>query len=121
MRNTLEAPVPKVYAWNSRANDSTVGAEFIIMEKIPGVPLRNVWQSMEPADKLKIYLQVFGWQKAWSLVRFTRFGSLYYTQNLIDTLQALFISMQREDQLKTLDLPSGQLQAGNGLMMVAKN
>ena len=86
MRNVLGTPVPKVYAWNSHANGSAVGAEFIIMEKIPGIPLRSVWQYTKPADRLNIYLQVFGWQKAWSSARFTRFGGLYFAQDLNEVL-----------------------------------
>ena len=38
----MNTPTPKVYAWSSRACDSAIGAEYIIMEKMPGVPLTKV-------------------------------------------------------------------------------
>ncbi|KAM5429568.1 hypothetical protein McaMca56_006962 [Microsporum canis] len=83
MRNVLQTPVPQVYSWNSKANEENrVGAEYIIMEKVPGVPLGSVWESLEPPDKLKVFLQIFRYQKRWTAVKFSQFGSLYYSKNL---------------------------------------
>ncbi|EFR02271.1 phosphotransferase enzyme family protein [Nannizzia gypsea CBS 118893] len=82
-RNILHTPVPHVYAWNSRINEENrVGAEYIIMEKASGVPLGLVWDSLEPPDKLKVFLQVFKYQKRWAEVKFSQFGSLYYSKDL---------------------------------------
>ncbi|OAA69651.1 hypothetical protein ISF_02921 [Cordyceps fumosorosea ARSEF 2679] len=38
-RDFLDTPAPPVHAWNSRAESHPVGAEFIIMDKVEGVPL----------------------------------------------------------------------------------
>ena len=54
MRNILETPVPKVYAWSSKAQNNVVGAEYIIMEKLPGVQLSVVWADMEIEDRLTV-------------------------------------------------------------------
>ncbi|DAA73868.1 TPA_exp: Uncharacterized protein A8136_3854 [Trichophyton benhamiae CBS 112371] len=82
-RNVLHTPVPQVYAWNSKVNgDNRVGAEYIIMEKVPGVPLGLVWDSLEPPDKLKVFLQIFEYQKRWTAEKFSQFGSLYYSKDL---------------------------------------
>ncbi|KAM5445163.1 hypothetical protein MaudCBS49596_007799 [Microsporum audouinii] len=82
-RNVLQTPVPQVYAWNSRVNEANrVGAEYIIMEKLPGIPLGAKWGSFDPPDKLKVFLQIFKYQKRWTAVKFSQFGSLYYSGDL---------------------------------------
>ncbi len=81
-RNVLKSPVPKVYAWSSRAQDNPVGAEYIIMEKLPGVSLDHVWASMGIGDRFKIAKAIAHYQKAWMSVSFHQFGSLYYAQDL---------------------------------------
>ncbi|KAJ5599901.1 hypothetical protein N7450_000968 [Penicillium hetheringtonii] len=40
-RTVLGTPVPKVLAWSSKASENTVAAEYIIMEKAPGVQLEE--------------------------------------------------------------------------------
>lgn len=82
MRTVLGVPVPAIHASNFRAESSPVGAEFIIMEKVPGIPLRKVWASFKPTDKLKVFLQVFRYQQAWATASFDQFGSLYYAEDL---------------------------------------
>ncbi|KXG53249.1 Aminoglycoside phosphotransferase [Penicillium griseofulvum] len=56
-RKVLDTPAPHVHAWNSQATSHPVGAEFIIMNKVEGVPLS---------------------QKKWLSVSFSQYGSLYY-------------------------------------------
>ncbi|PYI14738.1 hypothetical protein BO99DRAFT_484989 [Aspergillus violaceofuscus CBS 115571] len=68
-RKFLDTPAPRVYTWNSRANSNPVGAEFIIMEKIKGVPLFQVWSTMTLPQKLQLS------------VLFLHYGSLYYTED----------------------------------------
>ncbi|KKK15453.1 hypothetical protein ARAM_005771 [Aspergillus rambellii] len=52
-RKVLDTPVPQVYLWNSQAESHPVGAEFIIMDKVKGVPLSQVWGTMKLPQKLK--------------------------------------------------------------------
>ncbi|KAK2734623.1 hypothetical protein FQN57_001617 [Myotisia sp. PD_48] len=81
MRNVLDTPAPKVYTWNSRAdNDNTVGVEYIIMQKIDGIPLGTIWPSLDPASKMKILVQIFKYERAWTRLKFSAFGSLYYSK-----------------------------------------
>ncbi|PGH11077.1 hypothetical protein AJ79_05119 [Helicocarpus griseus UAMH5409] len=51
MRNTLQTPVPEVYAWNSRIEGNSVRAEYIIMEKSAGIPLAHIWNSLKITEK----------------------------------------------------------------------
>ncbi|CAI7626137.1 unnamed protein product [Penicillium bialowiezense] len=46
LRSRTSIRVPKIFAWRSDAANS-VGAEFIIMEKITGVALAETWEAMD--------------------------------------------------------------------------
>lgn len=73
--------MPKVYAWNSRADDA-VGAEYIIMEKMAGVQLSEVWDNMKIADKMQLRLNLALYQDVWLSISFRQFGGLYYRQDM---------------------------------------
>ncbi|CAI7572846.1 unnamed protein product [Penicillium glandicola] len=75
----LDTPAPHVHAWNSQAQSHPVGAEFIIMDKIEGVPLSQVWSTMQLPQRLKVILALTSLQKKWLSVSFPHYGSLYYT------------------------------------------
>ncbi|KAJ3831856.1 hypothetical protein F5878DRAFT_45819 [Lentinula raphanica] len=69
---------PIVYAWNTE-DDNPVGSEYMILEKITGVPASEVWETL-PFEKKEIVvnevaehiIQLFG-------LRFEKAGSLYKT------------------------------------------
>ncbi|KAH7379599.1 phosphotransferase enzyme family protein [Pyrenochaeta sp. MPI-SDFR-AT-0127] len=81
-RQFLDTPTPRVYSWNSRAKLHPVGAEFIIMEKIEGVPLSQVWGTMKLPQKLQLLLALTNIQKQWLKVTFSHYGSLYYAEDV---------------------------------------
>jgi len=54
VRNVLDAPVPRVLAWSSKASENAVGAEYIIMEQVAGVQLSQVWHKIRIQDKFEI-------------------------------------------------------------------
>jgi len=47
-------PVPKVYARCFRAQDSTIGAECIFMEKLSGVRLGINWAGVKVEDRFTL-------------------------------------------------------------------
>jgi aminoglycoside phosphotransferase len=49
-------PVPKVILWND--DDSEVGCEYIVMEKIPGVNLASVWNLLSSDEQQQIITQM---------------------------------------------------------------
>ncbi|EFE36904.1 uncharacterized protein ARB_04431 [Trichophyton benhamiae CBS 112371] len=81
-RKILDTPAPVVHAWNSQAKSHPVGAEFIIMDKMKGVPLSQVWAKMQLPQKLQVLLAVTRMQKRWLSVSFSHYGSLYYASDL---------------------------------------
>jgi hypothetical protein len=52
------------------------------MEKQPGVMLNDVWDNMEGSQKAEILKQVVSFEKTLASTRFTKFGSLYYKQDV---------------------------------------
>lgn len=85
-REVLDNPVPRVYSWNSQAKSHPVGAEFIIMDNVKGVPLSQVWDTMKLTQKLQLLLALTSLQKQWLSVSFSHYGSLYYTEDVQPTV-----------------------------------
>ncbi|PLN85569.1 kinase-like domain-containing protein, partial [Aspergillus taichungensis] len=81
-RKVLDTPAPRVYTWNSQAGSHPVGAEFIIMDKVEGVPLSQVWDTMTLPQKLQVLLAVTHLQKQWLSVSFSHYGGLYYKKDV---------------------------------------
>ncbi|KAH8676899.1 kinase-like domain-containing protein [Tricladium varicosporioides] len=86
VRNVLQTPVPEVFAWSSRAQENPVGAEYIIMEKIPGIELERLWPTMKTEDRLAIVQEIANYQKKWTSVSFKKYGGLYYSKDLVSSL-----------------------------------
>ncbi|QDS77893.1 hypothetical protein FKW77_000546 [Venturia effusa] len=84
-RNVLRTPVPKVLAWCSHAHESPVGAEYIIMEQVPGIELEHVWPQLNIKDRFAVVKAIAGFQKSWTEVSFAKYGSLYFSKDLDDT------------------------------------
>ncbi|KAF9104457.1 hypothetical protein BGX27_010082 [Mortierella sp. AM989] len=57
VRSHTSIRIPAVYAWDNNATNP-VGAEYILMEKIPGVSLDTVWDRLSYEDKECIVTQV---------------------------------------------------------------
>ena len=75
-------PAPQVFAWSSRREENPVNAEYIIMEKIPGVELEKLWDDMTGRQKYEIVEQLVGFEKSFASTAFRLFGSLYYVQDI---------------------------------------
>lgn len=52
------------------------------MEKINGVPLSQVWDTMKLTQKLQLLVNLTSLQKQWLSVTFSHYGSLYYTEDI---------------------------------------
>lgn len=52
------------------------------MEKLPGVTLSDVWDCINGSQKAKIFKQIVKLEKALASTKFTKFGSLYYKQDV---------------------------------------
>ncbi|KAF2855758.1 hypothetical protein T440DRAFT_485848 [Plenodomus tracheiphilus IPT5] len=84
-RNVLGTPVPRDLAWSSKAQENSVGAEYIIMEKVSGIELEHAWPKMNIKDRVAVVKAIAGFQKAWTSISFKKYGSLYYSKDLEET------------------------------------
>ncbi|KAM5447484.1 hypothetical protein MaudCBS49596_005995 [Microsporum audouinii] len=93
-RTVLQTPAPRVYAWNASAdiNSNPVGAEYIVMEKIPGVQLSDIWWGLQLNQKLKILIQVARYMRRWTSVGFDKLGSIYYPESMGTPLNEVLYS-----------------------------
>ncbi|KAF8599083.1 hypothetical protein BDV93DRAFT_449974, partial [Ceratobasidium sp. AG-I] len=74
--SSTNVPVPQVLAWNSDRTN-TVGAEYIIMEKVRGVPAGQVWDNLRIDKKKVAVCQLARYSAALFGHRFATGGSLY--------------------------------------------
>ncbi|OOF98798.1 hypothetical protein ASPCADRAFT_140162 [Aspergillus carbonarius ITEM 5010] len=72
---------PMVYAWCS-TDLNPVGAEYIIMEKLDGTPLGEIWYSMTQKERRSIMKQIVDWETRIMSLKFPAYGSLYYRRDL---------------------------------------
>ncbi|KAL8687453.1 MAG: hypothetical protein Q9218_006377 [Villophora microphyllina] len=100
-RNILGLPVPKVHAWDPNASTNTVGAEYIIMEKAPGVNLRKIWPDLERAQRLQILESMIQFQKAFTSSTFGAIGSLYYAEQLGAGISSIAVEKQGQKPLES--------------------
>jgi hypothetical protein len=81
MRNILKISVPEVLAWSSNC-DNEVQAEYIIMQRVAGVHLDQVWPKMTLKDRYRLVKNVASFQGIWASFSFPQHGSLYYAKDM---------------------------------------
>lgn len=69
-------------AYNTQASVNDVGAEYIIMEKCPGIELGRLWDGISAKEKIDIVRQLANYLARLSKARFPYYGSLYYTKDI---------------------------------------
>ncbi len=71
-------PAPRIFAWDS-SSENELGFEWMLMEKLPGTPLAEVWDSLALERKVHVTQCIAQWTDALSKCRFNHIGSLYYS------------------------------------------
>lgn len=77
-----DVPVPRILAWNSDSSSSLVKSEYIIMEKVSGVQLAEVWENMDEAQKYKLIDNLTGVEGQLAGLEFPGYGSLYHRKSI---------------------------------------
>ena len=84
-----------MYAWDSNAQTNDVGAEYIIMQKAPGIQLEQVWSQMEIGNRLEVVKQIVYFEAKWASICIKQSGSLYSAPDVNEqSLQRLKYSDQ---------------------------
>ncbi|KAE8146871.1 phosphotransferase enzyme family protein [Aspergillus avenaceus] len=78
LRNVLDIPVPKVLSWSSPSRHNPVGVEYILMERVNGRQLSEVWDTMSEAERFGLVKSLVEIEKKLVSSSFAFHGSLYY-------------------------------------------
>ncbi|KAF4555815.1 Phosphotransferase enzyme-like protein 2 [Elsinoe fawcettii] len=78
LRKHTSIPVPKVLDWNPDPSNP-IGAEYIIMERVPGVSVLSKWDQMSMAQHTQLVRKVAQFCKQTYDLSFAAYGSIYYS------------------------------------------
>jgi hypothetical protein len=87
VKKFTQIPVPDELAWCSQS-DNAVGAEYIIMNEIPGVLLKDVWNTMTASQHITCIQSIAHLVKELCAVDIPYYGSLYSPTGENDDLLA---------------------------------
>ncbi|KAF2437966.1 kinase-like protein [Karstenula rhodostoma CBS 690.94] len=73
-------PTPRVLGYS--VGDNSVGAEYILMEKLPGRPIGDAWFDLSERERLKILLQIVKLETKLFAMDLPASGSIYYAHDL---------------------------------------
>ena len=76
VRLTTKIPVPVIYAFDSNPNN-TLGFEWMLMEKVQGMPLGDVWDTMDFDAKQGLTRIIASWMVELSRIKFSKIGSIF--------------------------------------------
>lgn len=74
-------PVPKVLGYSS-VSTNPVGTEYLLLEKVEGIPLSERWFTMDTKARVKIMRQIVEVEKQFLNLQLPACGSLYYRKDL---------------------------------------
>lgn len=78
-----DMPVPRIIAFDT-SNESELGFEWILMEMVPGVTLREGWRKMSWDAKEDIVKKLVKYQVQLFKHRFQKIGSIFRQDNQLD-------------------------------------
>ena len=83
-------PTPKLLAWSADPLNP-VGAEYIIMEKAPGIQLFKIWDVMTEVDRLSLIKGLTQLENQFAAIRFPAYGSLYFRQSIAKASERILL------------------------------
>ncbi|KAJ7668641.1 hypothetical protein DFH06DRAFT_204206 [Mycena polygramma] len=86
-RTILNLPVPKVISWCSRADQTEVGAEYILMEVAPGKELEESWGRPGRRTWAPVLKYLAKMQKDVGSRPFSQIGNIYYAEDVAPHLR----------------------------------
>lgn len=78
---THDIPVPKVLDYSTNS-DNSVGADYIIMEKVPGNPIGESWYTFSDKERLKVLSGLVKLEAKLFAIDLPASGGLYYSHDL---------------------------------------
>ena len=84
-------PVPKVLGYSATSNNA-VGTEYIIMEKVNGRDLGDIWYELSEKERIKVVVQVARLESVLFSIALPGCGSVYYKRDLEIGTEAVTIT-----------------------------
>ncbi|KAF7625353.1 hypothetical protein AFLA_002221 [Aspergillus flavus NRRL3357] len=107
VRKYTSIPAPRVFSWSSD-DSNPVGAEYIIMEKVAGVPLFEQWGKMAEIEKLELIKNLTKLEAQLAAIRFPAAKNLTGAYVLVPLVVARLAPTQlRSYPLKVRNLIMG--------------
>ena len=69
--------IPRAIAWGSKAEDDSIGTDYIIMEHVSGVALNEIWSQMTEVQHIDFIERLGRLAKELCTLEFNAFDSLY--------------------------------------------
>jgi aminoglycoside phosphotransferase (APT) family kinase protein len=88
-------PVPKVLDYSATRNNA-VGAEYIIMEKVNGRDLGDIWYELSEKERIKVVVQVARVESVLFSISLPGCGSVYYKRDLENGTEAVNIAAGKD-------------------------
>ncbi|PYH70967.1 phosphotransferase enzyme family protein [Aspergillus vadensis CBS 113365] len=139
LRASLKIPVPQVLSWSSSSQTNPVAAEYIIMEKVQGQQLSEVWDNMSESQRFRLVRNLVHIERRLMESKFILHGSLYYRDTfpqgrsigaipgLDDDIQFKYVfgpTAHRsfwEDEVENLDIDRGPWETAMGYLSAVAN
>ncbi|KAG7285357.1 hypothetical protein NEMBOFW57_009983 [Staphylotrichum longicolle] len=77
VRRHTTMPIPRVIAFSS-SDDNELGYEWILMEMMPGEPLRKLWPTMPDDARVRFFAELAVHTKQLVALRFSKYGNIYF-------------------------------------------
>ncbi|KAI9670783.1 MAG: hypothetical protein M1817_003894 [Caeruleum heppii] len=90
VRSRTTIPVPKILAWSADSSNS-VGVEYIIMEKAPGVQLFKVWDKISEAGRLDLIESLTQLESQLAALAFPAYGSLFHRHSITKDTERILL------------------------------
>ncbi|KAK5113444.1 hypothetical protein LTR85_010872 [Meristemomyces frigidus] len=81
-------PVPLIHSYSADANNS-VGAEYIIMEKVRGKTLRDLWYGLSEKERIRVLSEIVAIEAKLFAMVLPAYGSVYYDRDLPNSVARL--------------------------------
>ncbi|PVH68702.1 hypothetical protein DL98DRAFT_564620 [Cadophora sp. DSE1049] len=91
VRSQTTVPVPRVLAWNSNPSNP-VEAEYIVMEKAPGIQLFQKWDDLDDDSRLSLIKQLTELEHQLASIPFPASGHLYFMESILKNKHILLDS-----------------------------
>ncbi|RAL15958.1 uncharacterized protein BO97DRAFT_458945 [Aspergillus homomorphus CBS 101889] len=95
LRQYTSLPIPNVLAWNPDKTNE-IGSEYLIVEKIYGVALKDLWENLSSLDRYSIIEKIVAMETELANLDFSAYGALYLRGSVPDQPKYYPLASERD-------------------------